>query len=123
MIEKLINHDRNFTVPLHKQLEEGIKVLDSGTGPATWSFEMAETYPRSTIYGIDASCTFPEEIKPANVEFVIGNVAKELPYEENFFDFIHQRLLILGLTGEDWPKVCTLSLPYHSCGFNSLLDP
>jgi ubiquinone/menaquinone biosynthesis C-methylase UbiE len=79
--------------------------LDSGCGPATWAFEMGETYPRSKIHGIDASCVFPEEIKPANVEFVIGNIAKELPYDDNFFDFIFQRLLVLGLTDEDWTNV------------------
>lgn len=96
---------RNFFSPVAKKLDEGINVLDSGCGPATWAFEMAETYPRSTIYGIDASCVFPEDIKPANVEFMIGNIAKEIPYEENYFDFIHQRLLILGLTGDDWTMV------------------
>ncbi|CAO3637739.1 unnamed protein product [Mucor hiemalis] len=92
----------NFFSPVTKQLEEGINVLDSGCGPATWAFEMAEAYPLSKFYGIDASCVFPEDIKPANVEFIIGNIAKELPYDDNFFDFIHQRLLILGLTGDDW---------------------
>lgn len=95
----------NFFSPVSKLLDEGIKVLDSGCGPATWAFEMAETYPRSTIYGIDASCVFPEDIKPVNVEFTIGNIAKELPFEDNFFDFIHQRLLIMGLTSDDWTMV------------------
>jgi ubiquinone/menaquinone biosynthesis C-methylase UbiE len=99
------NNNRNYFSPVTKRLEEGINVLDSGCGPATWAFEMGETYPRSKFYGIDASCSFPEEIKPANVEFVIGNIAKEIPYEENFFDFIHQRLLILGLTDQDWTNV------------------
>ncbi|KAG2203035.1 hypothetical protein INT47_013251 [Mucor saturninus] len=92
----------NFSSPVKKQLEEGINVLDSGCGPATWTFEMGETYPRSKIYGIDASCVFPENIMPPNVEFVIGNIAKEIPYEDNFFGFVHQRLLILGLTDTDW---------------------
>lgn len=105
---------RNFFSPVTKQLEEGINVLDSGCGPATWAFEMAEAYPLSKFYGIDASCVFPEDIKPANVEFIIGNIAKELPYDDNFFDFIHQRLLILGLTGDDWTSVSIfLSIVFH----------
>lgn len=86
-------------------MTEGINVLDSGCGPATWTFEMGEAYPRSKFYGIDASCVFPEKIMPANVEFVIGNIAKDIPYENNFFDFIHQRLLVFGLTDEDWTNV------------------
>ncbi|RCH84492.1 hypothetical protein CU098_008472 [Rhizopus stolonifer] len=83
-------------------LEEGITVLDSGCGPATWTFEIGESYPRSKIYGVDASCVFPEDIKPANVDFAIGNIAKRIPYEDSMFDYVHQRLLFLGLTDEDW---------------------
>ncbi|KAI8642087.1 S-adenosyl-L-methionine-dependent methyltransferase [Parasitella parasitica] len=92
----------NYHAPVTEMLEEGIMVLDSGCGPATWTFEMGETYPRSKFHGIDASCVFPEDIKPANVEFVIGNIAKEIPYPDSTFDYIHQRLLFLGLTDNDW---------------------
>jgi ubiquinone/menaquinone biosynthesis C-methylase UbiE len=80
-------------------------VLDSGCGAAIWAFEIGETYPRSKIHGIDASCVFPENIKPANVDFVIANIAKNIPYDDNYFNFIFQRLLFLGLTEEDWINV------------------
>jgi SAM-dependent methyltransferase len=86
-------------------LEEGITVLDSGCGPATWTFEMGETFPSSKFYGIDVSCVFPEDIKPANVEFAISNIAKHIPYPNNTFDYIHQRLLLAGLTSDDWESV------------------
>ncbi|KAL7314057.1 hypothetical protein PS15m_007713 [Mucor circinelloides] len=92
----------NYQAPVTDQLEKGITVLDSGCGPATWTFEMGEAWPNSTFHGIDASCVFPENIKPANVEFVIGNIAKEIPYPDNTFDYVHQRLLLLGLTNDDW---------------------
>lgn len=97
----------NYHAPVTKMLEDGIVVLDSGCGPATWTFEMGETYPRSTFHGVDASRVFPEDIKPANVEFVIGNIAKHIPYPDNTFDYIHQRLLFLGLTHDDWENVNT----------------
>lgn len=86
-------------------LEEGINVLDSGCGPATWVFEMGETYQRSTFHGVDAACVFPEDIKPANVELVIGNVAKNIPYPDENFHYVHQRLLFLGLSQSDWDGV------------------
>ncbi|KAI9366264.1 S-adenosyl-L-methionine-dependent methyltransferase [Pilaira anomala] len=92
----------NYHAPVTKMLEEGIVVLDSGCGPATWTFEMGENYPQSKFYGIDASRVFPEDIKPANVDFVIGNIAKHIPFPDNTFDYIHQRLLFLGLTNNDW---------------------
>lgn len=104
LISELYYHSNYFS-PIKSQLEKGINVLDSGCGPATWVFEMGETYPCSRFYGVDASCVFPETIKPANVEFVISNITKEIPYDKNFFDFVHQRLLVLALTDEDWTNV------------------
>jgi ubiquinone/menaquinone biosynthesis C-methylase UbiE len=89
-------------------LEKGIKVLDSGCGPATWCFDMAEAYPNSKFQGIDISRVFPESIKPVNVEFVNGNIAQLLPFEDNTFDYIHQRLLVGGLTHTDWENVSDL---------------
>ncbi|KAI7888103.1 S-adenosyl-L-methionine-dependent methyltransferase [Mucor mucedo] len=92
----------NYHAPVTEMLEEGINVLDSGCGPATWVFEMGETYQRSTFHGVDAACVFPEDIKPANVELVIGNVAKNIPYPDENFHYVHQRLLFLGLSQSDW---------------------
>lgn len=86
-------------------MKEGIHVLDAGCGPGTWTLEMAETYPSSKFVGIDTSCVFPENIKPGNVEFVIANLAKPLPFPDNHFDYIHQRFLLLGLTSDDWDAV------------------
>ncbi|CAO3598500.1 unnamed protein product [Absidia cylindrospora] len=92
----------NFEVPLHNDLEKGITVLDTGCGPGTWLFEMAEDYPHSQFHGIDITPVFPENIKPANVQFALGNIAERLPYPDNHFDYIHQRLLIFGLTLPQW---------------------
>lgn len=69
---------------------------------------MAETYPCSKFYGVDCSTVFPEDIKPPNVEFQICNIAENIPFPDNTFDYIHQRLLILGLTDKDWDSVSVL---------------
>jgi hypothetical protein len=66
---------------------------------------MAESYPQSKFYGIDIVRSFPESIKPVNVEFAIGNIAEPLPFENEKFDYIHQRLLALGLSDTEWDKV------------------
>jgi ubiquinone/menaquinone biosynthesis C-methylase UbiE len=87
-------------------LEDGIEVLDSGCGPATWTFEMANTFPMSKFYGIDVSSVFPEAIRPGNVDLTIANIAKSIPFPDNKFDYIHQRLLMAGLTSDDWDRVC-----------------
>ncbi|KAI9499067.1 S-adenosyl-L-methionine-dependent methyltransferase [Zychaea mexicana] len=92
----------NFQSPMEEKLKEGIMVLDSGCGPATWSLDMAEMYPQSTFYGVDVYPVFPNEVKPQNCHFQACNVAEKLPFPDNHFDFIHQRLLIFGLTRADW---------------------
>jgi SAM-dependent methyltransferase len=86
-------------------LKQGITVLDAGCGPGTWSLDMSETYRQSKFYGIYASAVFPENIKPRNVEFSIVNLRKEVPFQDNFFDFIFQRLLVFGLKDQDWENV------------------
>lgn len=76
-------------------------------GPATWCLDMAEIYPASTFHGVDAYPVFPAEVKPLNCAFTLSNVAERLPYPDNHFDFIHQRLLIFGLTRTDWRNART----------------
>ncbi|KAI9322779.1 S-adenosyl-L-methionine-dependent methyltransferase [Dichotomocladium elegans] len=94
----------NFDSPVHDALEEGIEVLDSGCGPATWTLEMAEQYPKSKFHGTDVSPRFPEVVKPANCQFHLQNIVDGAPFPEDTFGFIHQRLLVLGLLTKDWPK-------------------
>jgi ubiquinone/menaquinone biosynthesis C-methylase UbiE len=97
--------NRNYHAPVTKMLEDGITVLDSGCGPATWTFEMGETFPKSSFYGIDVSSIFPEAIKPANVELSVANITKNVPFPDNTFDYIHQRLLFAALTDSNWDSV------------------
>lgn len=77
---------------------------------------MAETYTSSKFYGVDISFVFPETIRPANVDLVIGNIAKHIPYPDNKFDYIHQRLLMVGLTSEDWDNVRGISRLFYNQG-------
>ncbi|KAI9316249.1 S-adenosyl-L-methionine-dependent methyltransferase [Dichotomocladium elegans] len=95
----------NFDAPVEQTLEDGMNVLDSGCGPATWTFEMAKTFPNSKFYGVDISPRFPSEIKPENCELFVHNIVNELPFDENYFGFIHQRLVTLGIKIVDMPKV------------------
>ncbi|KAI9316208.1 S-adenosyl-L-methionine-dependent methyltransferase [Dichotomocladium elegans] len=95
----------NFDAPVQNDLEEGTNVLDSGCGPATWTLELASAYQNSKFYGIDISARFPDQIKPGNCEFMVHNILDELPFEKDYFGYIHQRLLIAGIKSVDWPKL------------------
>ncbi|KAI9496766.1 S-adenosyl-L-methionine-dependent methyltransferase [Zychaea mexicana] len=95
----------NFHAPVEQQLEDGIVVLDGGCGPGTWSLEMAENFPRSKFYGVDISGVFPSEIKPANCDFQVHNVSQPLPFAPSYFDYVFQRMLVLGIMREEWDTV------------------
>lgn len=99
---------RNFQAPLQEKLEQGITVLDSGCGPAAWVFDMAKDFPNSQFHGIDITSTFPHDTKPSNCEFTVANLAEGIPYPDNYFDYVHQRLLILGLTNANWDFVSVI---------------
>lgn len=125
MLDKLF--DGNFKAPVEPALEKGMHVLDAGCGiylavyslsafpktywsllykgPATWTLEMANAYPQSTFHGIDISPNFPQSIKPANCNFSVHNITERSEFPDNYFGFIHQRLLVAGLLVDDWEKV------------------
>lgn len=48
---------------------------------------------------------FPNNIRPPNVSFQIGNALERLPFSDNTFDFVNIRLFIIALKGEEWPVV------------------
>lgn len=66
---------------------------------------MAQQYPHSTFHGIDIAEQFPNEIKPFNCHFQVANVTEKLPFPDNYFDYIHQRLLVAALTRDGWNNV------------------
>ncbi|CAG8755904.1 15588_t:CDS:2, partial [Racocetra persica] len=54
---------------------------------------------------IDITPHQPLTIKPRNVSFIQANTFDELPFEDNVFDFIYQRLLFAGYPESKWPYV------------------
>lgn len=82
-----------------------IDLMDYVPGPATWSLEMSREYPKTQFYGCDISAVFPQTVKPQNCHFDVANILTGLPYPDNHFDFVHQRLLTAGFRANDWVKV------------------
>ncbi|CAB4491469.1 S-adenosyl-L-methionine-dependent methyltransferase [Rhizophagus irregularis] len=104
----LIKHlfDGNFLSPIHELLNSApCKVLDLGCGPGTWVLDMGSTYynnKKSVFVGIDISPTFPNQIKPANTQFIQANILDGLPFENNEFDFVYIRALGLSFSETQW---------------------
>ncbi|MGH2508160.1 MAG: class I SAM-dependent methyltransferase, partial [Ktedonobacteraceae bacterium] len=79
-------------------------ILDVGTGTGIWVSEMANLFPSTVVVGLDiASSSFKEPISD-KCFLRVGNVLTGLPFPDAFFSFTHQRLLIVGLTAENWPR-------------------
>nr|BBH93662.1 hypothetical protein KTA_18610 [Thermogemmatispora argillosa] len=80
------------------------RILDVGCGTGQWAFELARQFPHAEVIGLDL-----EQVKastpPPNYRFVQGDVLKGLPFENNSFDFVHQRLLFLAIPLAAWPGV------------------
>ncbi|KAF0449617.1 S-adenosyl-L-methionine-dependent methyltransferase [Gigaspora margarita] len=96
----------NFSAPVEHILSKpGARILDIGCGPASWSFDIATTYPLSQVIGLDISSYQPTQIKPRNFEFIRANAQEGLPFDNNTFDFVFQRFLFIGYTIEKWPYV------------------
>ncbi|KAG0218550.1 hypothetical protein BGX33_006870 [Mortierella sp. NVP41] len=67
--------------------------------------EMANEFPDATVTGIDMAAVFPTTIIPGNCRFLQHNILDPLPFPDNTFNYVHQRLLVAGLKQRDWVYV------------------
>ncbi|KAL1925582.1 uncharacterized protein VTP21DRAFT_465 [Calcarisporiella thermophila] len=92
--------------PVQRGLCRGERCLDVGCGTSSWTMEMASEYPRSKFIGIDITdATFPFELElPSNLQLMIQNaLEKPLPFPDNDFYFVYQRLAVLSYQYSEWP--------------------
>ncbi|CAG8654355.1 15914_t:CDS:2 [Dentiscutata erythropus] len=83
----------NFSAPIeHILLKPNVKILDIG-------------YPLVEVIGLDISSHQPTQIKPKNFEFVKANAQEGLPFDDNTFDYVFQRFLVVGYAKEKWTYV------------------
>lgn len=87
---------------MHEKLVQGARVLDIGCGPGWWTLDMARMYPNSQFIGIDMADVFVTEDKPPNVTFMIMNAGTGLEFEDEYFDFVFQRFLVMGFSKEQY---------------------
>ncbi|KAI8597778.1 S-adenosyl-L-methionine-dependent methyltransferase [Dissophora ornata] len=66
---------------------------------------MSTEHTETNFTGIDISAVWPTEIRPRNCRFQVVNAVQGLPFEDNTFDFVYQRFMVLAYTARDWPFV------------------
>jgi SAM-dependent methyltransferase len=78
-------------------------ILDVGCGTARWCIEMAQAFPRAQVIGVDLERGENSGVTlPSNYQFVAGNVLKGLPFADHTFEYVHQRLLVMGVPVNAW---------------------
>lgn len=91
----------NYIAPI----SEPKMILDVGSGTGRWAYEMCKEFPDAKVTGMDLEEMESKQERPANYQFVIGNVLQDLPFEDNLFDFVHQRFLVAAIKSALWPHV------------------
>jgi SAM-dependent methyltransferase len=89
----------NYLAPLIRPA----RILDVGAGTGQWSFDMAREFPRSVVVGLDLVTGKPGA--PANYGLVRSNLLDGLPFADDVFDLVHQRLLVSGIPVKAWSNV------------------
>lgn len=79
------------------------RILDVGTGSGQWCVDMIAEFPRAMAVGLDLVPGKP--VRDGRHRFVRGDVTAGLPFQEQRFDFVHQRLLRAGIPYVAWPFV------------------
>ena len=92
----------NYLAPL----QQPETILDVGSGSGRWALEMARDFPQAHVTACDLLKQESQgSSAPLNVHFVQGDLLKGLPFPDQSFDFVHQRLLCLAIPRLSWPGV------------------
>jgi SAM-dependent methyltransferase len=108
----------NYVAPL----EDPAWVLDVGSGTGQWAFDVAERFPKALVIGLDLVASKPN--RPPRYRWVRGNLLQGLPFGQDRFDFVHQRLLLAGVPLASWrPVVEELARVARPGGWVELVEP
>ncbi|KAJ3225036.1 hypothetical protein HDU81_008175 [Chytriomyces hyalinus] len=103
--------------------KKSTKVLDVGCAMGTWLDAVYRIYLNPEYHGVDIAEELNQWEKMSMAKCVFGNVLERLPYEDNTFNFVHQRLLFTGVPKTKWPAVIAeLARVAKSGGWIQLLE-
>lgn len=86
----------NYLTPLRDPRQ----ILDIGSGTGVWGREICREFPQAGVHNVDLEESATES--PANYYFTTHNILEGLPFPDNTFDFVHQRLLLWAIPAQAW---------------------
>ncbi|KAK3398637.1 S-adenosyl-L-methionine-dependent methyltransferase, partial [Sordaria brevicollis] len=83
------------------------RILDCGSGSASWAIEVAEKHPDCEVIGLDIyPYPMPEDL-PGNLELQIDDLNNPSTFPSNHFDLVHSRLMAGGIHADRWVNYLT----------------
>lgn len=81
-------------------------ILDVACGTGRWAIEMASLFPQASVVGFDmtplSSDAGATQSAGHNFTFVQGNMFEGLPFPDDSFDLVHQRLVTVAVPTNQW---------------------
>jgi ubiquinone/menaquinone biosynthesis C-methylase UbiE len=110
--DRLINEMVGGLFPERADLNGIENILDIGCGPGGWALDVARSYPRKQITGIDISDTmlaYANEQKElhmlANIHFEKMDARETLLFADQSFDLVNIRYAAGYISKHVWPKL------------------
>jgi ubiquinone/menaquinone biosynthesis C-methylase UbiE len=75
-------------------------ILDVVCGSGAWTAEMAKLFPEAEVVGLDV--VKPICPQPSHVQFIEGRSPLALPFNDERFEYVHQRCLSPIIPTEHW---------------------
>ncbi|KAI8813265.1 S-adenosyl-L-methionine-dependent methyltransferase [Cladochytrium replicatum] len=99
----------NFMGMSPEDLAAGCRVLDAGTATGLWLAEMERDFPASKYYAVDLSVSLWPDTEMMNssskVSMVESHSLGRLPFEDRFFDYVHEQTQLYVTSQDHWPLV------------------
>ena len=97
-------------------------ILDVGCGTGAWGQDMAREFQQAQVVGLDLEQVEKQDV-PHNYQFKAGNILQGLPFQDQQFDFVHQRFLMNAIPKASWPHVMQeLVRVTHTGGWIELVE-
>ncbi len=110
--DRLITQGMGGLFPERDDVARMHHILDIACGPGGWVLDVAYTYPKIEVVGIDISHTMIEYAAARarvqsldNAQFQVVNALKQLEFPDNFFDLVNARFIVAFMPKDAWPRL------------------